>query len=322
MYKPKFSAGLWCYGRCIDRFATGGYGPAVLLEEVVRRAGKTPGITGVEVHYPDNFQDINKLKNLLTENNLVVSCMNVNIFTPPQFKHGAFINRDEKTRREAIDLAKKAVEKAEELNCSSLNLWLGQDGFDYPFQVDYDKSWDLMIDGLREVAQFDPSIMVGVEYKLKEPRTHSTIGGVSKALLAVEKTGLDNVGIVVDFGHALLSKENPAESLCLILKEGKLVNIHFNDAYGDWDDDMIPGVVHLWETVEYLYYLLHSDYQGGLGLDIFPYREDSVEACSMAIQNIQAMLRLAEKINPKELQPAQKTMDAVKTQGVVRKIIF
>jgi len=322
MYQAKFSAGLWCYGRCMDRFATGGYGPAVSLKEMINRARQTRGISGIEVHYPDHFQDINKLKNLLKDSQLHTSCVNVNLFTPPQFKHGAFTNRDNKIRREAIDLTKRTVEGAKQLNSPSINIWLGQDGFDYPFQIDYYKNWELMIQAIEEVAKEDSEIMIGIEYKLKEPRTHLTIGTVGKALLIIKEIGLENVGVVIDFGHALLAKENPAESLCLVLREKKLVNIHFNDAYGDWDDDMIPGVIHPWETVEYLYYLIHSDYQGWLGLDMFPYREDPVKACEMAVENIQGMLALAQNINPEELKASQETMDAVNTQKIIRSVLF
>ena len=34
-----------------------------------------------------------------------------------------------------------------------MTLWLGQDGFDYAFQVDYVRLWADEIDGIREVAR-------------------------------------------------------------------------------------------------------------------------------------------------------------------------
>ncbi|GAH10487.1 unnamed protein product, partial [marine sediment metagenome] len=44
------------------------------------------------------------------------------------------------------------------------------------------------------------------------------------------------------------------------LEEAKLIDVHLNDAYGKWDDDMLPGTVHLWESIEFFVYLLNSNY--------------------------------------------------------------
>ena len=53
-----------------------------------------------------------------------------------------------------------------------IDIWPGQDGFDYPFEDDYFRAWNTMIDLIRDVADYDPEIKVGLEYKLKEPRVH------------------------------------------------------------------------------------------------------------------------------------------------------
>ena len=37
-----------------------------------------------------------------------------------------------------------------------MTVWLGQDGFDYNFQLDYAQAWDWEIEGIREVADHDP----------------------------------------------------------------------------------------------------------------------------------------------------------------------
>lgn len=324
MGKIKFSAGLWCFGGCADRFNPGGYSEFMPVEEQIRLAGQVRGLEGVEFHWSTDFEkmDFAQAKALLKENNLVASNMNVNTFSFAKWKHGAFTNRDERLRREAVELAKAAVNAAKEVGAESVGLWLGADGYDYPFQADYRLQWEYLVEGIREVAEVDPNMLIGIEYKLKEPRTHIQIGTVGKALYICNETGLDNVGVALDFGHALMSRENPADSVALLARSGKLFNIHFNDAYGEWDDDMIPGTVHLWETVEYLYYLKLTNYNKWLGLDMFPYREDPVRACDMALRNIEGMMSLAEKIHSEALAKAWESMDAVATQEVVRKIIF
>jgi len=322
MASPKFAAGLWVLGQTNDRFCGGGYGPPVSLEEQVRRAGQVPNLKGIEVHQTDfDEMSYDDFKALLKQTGLVCTLVNTNVWSTPKWKHGAFTSRDPQRRKEALELAMGAVTAAREMGCG-VGLWLGADGYDYPFQADYRQQWELTVEGIRTVAQVDPTIDIGIEYKLKEPRTHMQIGSVAKALYVCHEVGLRNVGVALDFGHALMSRENPADSLCLLARSGRLFNVHFNDAYREWDDDMIPGTVNLWETIEYLYYLKVTGYRRWIGLDMFPYRENVVEACQMAVDNIRAMMKLTDAIDRKALEAAQKTMDAVATQKVVRKVVF
>ena len=323
MAEQRIAAGLWCLGQTADRFCPTGYSDAVSVQEMIQRVGRVEGIDGVELHWDTDFTELSfaEMRDLLTEQNLVCSNMNVNTLSYSKWKHGAFTNRDPALRKEALELATGAVTAAREMGCG-VGLWLGADGYDYPFQADYRQQWELTIEGIRTIAQVDPTVDIGIEYKLKEPRTHLQIGSVAKALYVCHEVGLANVGVALDFGHALMSRENPADSLCLLARSGKLFNIHFNDAYREWDDDMIPGTVNLWETIEYLYYLKLTDYRRWIGLDMFPYREDVVAACQMAVDNIKAMTKLADAIDREALEEAQKTMDAVATQAVVRTVVF
>ena len=61
----------------------------------------------------------------------------------------------------------------------------GQDGWDYPMQIDYADAWARTIDAIREIAAHRPGIKVAVEYKSKEPRTHILLATVCKTLLAI-----------------------------------------------------------------------------------------------------------------------------------------
>jgi len=323
MVECRIATGLWCLGQTADRFLPTGYSDPAGIEELIKRAGQVDGIDGVELHWDADFQGISfdEMRDMLKEQDLVCSNMNVSTFSYAKWKHGALTNRDPGLRKEALELAIGAVTAAREMGCG-LGLWLGVDGYDYPFQVDYRRHWELIIEGIRTIAQVDPTVDIGIEYKLKEPRNHLVVGTVGKALYICQEVGLSNVGVALDFGHALMSRENPADSVALLARSGKLFNIHFNDAYREWDDDMIPGTVNLWETIEYLYYLKLTEYRRWIGLDIFPYRENQVEACQMAVDNIKAMMRLAEEIDREALDRAQETMDAVATQKVVRGIVF
>ena len=71
-------------------------------------------------------------------------------------------------RREAIDLTKRGIDAAHAMGVHLMTIWLGQDGFDYNFQIDYAESWDREIAGIREVAEHDPDCLVSIEYKPDE----------------------------------------------------------------------------------------------------------------------------------------------------------
>ena len=322
MQNLKISVGLWGFAPCIDRFATKGYKSNLSLEEVFSQIKQIKHLSGVELMYPGDFQQRDNLNRFLRDTGLKVSNVMVDTFSNPKWRHGALTHQNQEIRRDAFYLIEDAVQSAKYVDCGSVTLWLGQDGFDYPFQVDYIESWKLLVNSIKQIAQRDPSVNIGLEYKPKEPRTHSFIAGVGETVLLTKIINRDNVGVVLDFGHALMADENAANSLCLILEEAKLIDVHLNDAYGKWDDDMLPGTVHLWESIEFFVYLLNSNYNGWIGLDIFPYREDPLSACSMAVDNLRSLISMAKKVNVQSLKSAQQTMDSISTQRVIRNVLF
>jgi xylose isomerase len=320
----KYSTGLWLFGNTGDRFNLAGYKENVPIADQIRAAATVKGIRGVECHQTD-FDEINprEYAKIVSDCGLVTTNVNTNIWGSAKWMHGAFAHRDPKVRADAIAEAKRSVDVAREVSSPSAGLWLGADGFDYPFQIDYTTQWDLLTDGIRQVAEYAaPDIRIGVEYKLREPRNRMTVGDAGKALALALEIGMDNVGCVIDFGHALQCKESPGESVAIFARHNKLFNVHFNDSFRDWDDDMIVGTVHVWETLEFLYYCKETNYQGWFGLDMFPYRENGVAAAQMAIDNIEALAGMLDKIDFPALKAAQQTMDAVETQKVARKAVF
>ena len=318
--KIKYAVGLWLFGQLEDRFAV--YHPAKGLRERFQEASKVKGAEGLEVIYPAEFTEdqIDEFKSLLKEYKLEVAGIIVDVFTQLKWVNGSFTSRDEKIRKEAVEVSKKAVDAAKEIGCKTVSLWLGQDGYDYPFQADYLKAWDLLVQGVREVASYNPDIRIAVEYKPKEPRTHIFIGTVGKALALVEEVGLKNVGVTMDFGHALYAGENPAESAMLLHRKNRLFHIHFNDNYRDWDHDLLTLSVNLWEALELFYWLNKINYNGWISLDIYPYREDPVKACTVSIENLKVAEKLVEKIGVKDLDKAVEEGDSTETMKILRKI--
>ncbi len=225
-------------------------------------------------------------------------------------------------RRKAVDLGKRAIEVARALDAKYVKFWPGQDGFDYPFQVDYRRIWDYSVDGIRAVAQADPHMQFAIEYKEKEPRTHMFFSSAARTLLAIEDMGVENVGIVFDLGHSFFAKETPADVLQLVSRRGKLVSVELNDNWRDWDDDMAVGSVHLIETLEFLYALRQINWQGPLLLDQFPFRENPIHAARTSIRTIRRLNSLLDRFDLSTLVAAQDRQDALEAQQIVLDILL
>lgn len=316
----RYSVGLWLFGQLSDRFTT--YHPLRNLQEKFSEVAKIKSSRGVEIIYPAEFtyEQIDEVKNLLREYKLQVSGILVDLFANPKWIFGSFTAKDEKIRKEALETSIQSIEVAERLDCKIVTLWLGHDGYDYPFQVDYNEKWDMLVEGIREVASQKTNMKIAIEYKLKEPRTHIFIGTAAKALLLVNDVGFKNVGVTFDIGHAFYSYESPAESISLLHRYGKLFHVHFNDNYRDWDHDMIVGSVNFWDTLEAIYWLRKINYNGWLSLDIYPYREDVREACERSIENIELMSKLIDKVGFENLERCIKSENATEIVAILRNV--
>jgi xylose isomerase len=319
----RIGVGLWCVSFAADRFLSTGYRSSTTLKEQIEIVSKIDGAESIDLHTSD-FEGIKpkEVVKIVHDFGLKVNAVNANIFGDQIYKYGAYTNTDSKIRQKAIDLSKKSIDIAREMNASISSLWPGQDGFDYYFQNDYYYQWDSSVSAVREICEYAPDIKIGYEYKPKEPRMFSLVSNAAKAVLLVNEIGADNLGVTLDYGHALFAHENPAESLCLINRAGKLFNVHFNDAYGNWDDDLIAGSVNVWSNIEFFWYLKNTQYDGFITLDMFPYREDPYDACSLAIRMIKSYERIAANLDSSTIQALQKKNDAAAIMELLRQEVL
>ena len=108
----------------------------------------------------------------------------------------------------------------------------------------------------------------------------------------------------------------------MINRSHRLFHVHLNDNYRYWDDDLIVGSVHLWETLEFLYWLHRIGYQGWYSLDIFPYREDGLEATEASLANLKALMKIAESLDQEKLDALQRKNDAVAIVNMLRDFVL
>ena len=242
-----------------------------------------------------------QVKKILDENGFGVTYVNSSFFGERIWKAGSLAASDPFVRAKAAETCIKLIDFADAVGGEGINLWLGQDGYDYPFQVDYSKQWSYLVDALRELADYKKHIKIALEPKPREPRNRALVDTTSSALLMCEDTGRDNVGITLDIGHVLCVGGNMAHDIEIAHKYGRLFNLHANDNYSAWDDDMILGSVHTIEFLEVFYALKKIGYDKGFSVDIFPYREDPMEATKECLLNMQLFEQLVDIIGYDEL---------------------
>lgn len=323
MKQIKVSTGIWFLGATSDRFVKQGYRPDKTIEERFKLAAGVPGVEGLEMHYPTEITDANykEMKKLADDLGLAIVQFCPHLWVDPKWKFGQFTNPDPKLRREAIDLAKRTTDLASYMQAEVMVYWPAQDGYDYPFQVDHRKRLDDLVAGLTEWADHNPKQKVVVEYKAFEPRTHIMLPTIGHCMTVVNEIHRPNLGINIDMGHALIMKENLAESIALCCRYNKLFHTHWNDNWKLFDDDVIVGTVNLWETLEALFWLDEWGYDGWYGLDLFPYREAPEDAISESIKNLQFGYELLDRVPRAELREVMQTSDAIKISQLMRRML-
>jgi len=287
MSSEKYGLGLWIFGKLLDRFVSQGYKTGVPFQERIRLVSRIELLRGIELTYPSDFNSRSpeEILKILREHNLEISGIDIDLFSEPRWQRGSITSKDDKLRMEAIKRVKDAIDIARKMGVKNVIIWPGQDGHDYLFS-DHRERWRRLIDAMKEVSSYCIDETIYLEYKPKEPRTHSILSNVGKTLHLIERVGSSKLGVLIDVGHALMADENLAESVFLIHDSGLPLFLHLNDAYGYWDDDMIMGSINLWKFVEFFHALETIKYDGWYDLDIFPYREDPVKASEQCLKFI------------------------------------
>lgn len=317
-----FGACLPTFGNCADRYCLSGYGGGgTTMREMLDLAKQVEGLDGLELvgNWHVNDRNIREVARMFSQRGLKISMLTPDLWTQAKWGKGSLAAPDAPTRRAAVDEVKKVLDWAAELGCPFIDVWPGQDGYDYAFQADYLEAWKWLRDGLVECADHNDRVRVLVEYKLKEPRTHCFVNSAAKVLLLL--AGADKVGVLLDVGHAMAAGECAAEAAALLASYGKLDYLHLNDNYHCWDDDMMVGSVHLVEYIELVYWLKRVDYRGWLTLDIFPYREDGVRAATECRQWMEAFYRMVDRLGMEAIAEVIRRADACESSRLVRQAL-
>ena len=295
MKNIKFSVNSGFLGQRRDRFTV--YQPVRTLEEKFKLASQIGEIKGIELKYPFDLEDVAFAKKLLDDSGLNCSAVNVDIKDAQFFRFGALSARSKSARKRAVALLKEGMDAAVELGADLVSTCPLADGYDYPFQTDYQTAWGRFIESVRDVATHRQDVKLALEYQPHEPHARILLRNVGMVLHVCAEVNAPNVGANLDIGHSFAALETPAESAALLAGKNRLFYIHTNDNTGDGGDwDMISGTVHFWHWVELLYVLDRIGYSGWLGGDIAPKHTGAVDAYGTNFRMLLRMNKFLDKL--------------------------
>lgn len=174
-----------------------------------------------------------------------------------------------------VEEVEKVARVAHSLGIEVIGLWPGADL--------HDSEAEALHEGLKLVskAAIPYGIRIALEYK---PDT--VIPDATAALKAVEH--FDNIGVLVDSGHAYALGEDPTEVIARVAKAGKLFHGHLGDAdTGGADDDLPVGRLH--SPDEYLRELTRVGFEGVASFDLYGAVEGGISSKDAVSESVAAV---------------------------------
>lgn len=320
----KYAAALIPWSGPGDRFVRDGYREALPPLERLRHAASLGVLDGVELIYRAdvNEENIREVKQILSDTGLPVAIMGTSISSERRFAKGTLTSRDPAVRRTAIERVKVGMDMCAELGGDQIGFFLGQDGCDYSLEVDYENAWNWMAESIAEMAAHRRDVKICLEYKPFEPRRRIFLNDVGTTLHLINQIDAENVGVLLDTGHALMAGEVLGESIWLLHRARRLGHFHFNDNYRGWDDDMIVGSIHFMPFVEAIYWLKRIAYTGWLSLDLFPYREDPDLAVIESIAYLKRLNEIVDEIGMETISELLRQNDGARTLRVINRHVL
>lgn len=283
--------------------------------DAIKAYRETKGMTHLEFNYPEHIagydlEEIKKAMGDLKVNGFAVRWRNF-------FLNGDLTNPDEELRQKAIAMCKEAADICRELGGSVITLWLENDGFDYPFQMDYEYCFKQVVEAIQEVADYAKDMKISIEYKPYEERNFALIDSTGMTMYLISEVDRENVGCTLDFCHMLMKHDSPSYGLALAASKGKLFGLHMNDGYGFQDSGLIFGSINFSLCAEFIYYLKRYHYDGVVFFDTFPIRENAILEVQANIDAFEQISKMVDKIGVDEINKIVAKRDGISAQNLI-----
>jgi len=327
------SVGIWAFGPNVTRFVPAGYHPEAAGESMLERTRRVAAalhdlVDGLEYHYPGELDEdsAGPILDVLREHGMSIPILASGLHPDPTYALGSLVNPDPSLRRRALEVNLRAVDLAASIGAGFV-IWPGAEGYNYPFQRDYARAWEWLVEGIARITAHAAGrgVKVYLEHKNSEPAMKVLMRNLGMTLYVIEKVrqrGVDvsNLLVNMDWQHLLMNGENLAEYAALLAAEGRLGHQHANDGWGVFDDDNVVGTNFFMQALELAVVLQDVDYGANgelLGYDLYPYTEDQVQAVRRAVLQWEFIWDLAARIDRRALEEARGRADALGGQRAV-----
>jgi xylose isomerase len=268
------------------------------LKEKFNIASQVKGIEGFELCYPADFENVAELKALLERYRFGVAAVNYRSRRTGQWLRGSFTSAHASERQAVVDDLKRAMDYAAELKCNRITTCPLNDGSDNLFEMDYLQAHEGAMETLSAACAHNRQVRIGIEYKESDPRARCFFGSAGETASFCQLTGADNLGVTLDIGHAIYGGERAAQVAVALHQAKRLFYVHLNDNDGRWDWDMLPGAYHLWEFVEFFYYLRLLGYDNNwYAFDVYAKEIDLKDNFDAAVMLTRKMEQLTDRID-------------------------
>lgn len=275
------------------------------------------GLGYVDLNFPEHTKKFSpeEMKSLLDKHDLKAN--GVALRFKDDYTNGDLGNEDIEIANKALDLCKSAADYCRSIGGHVVTIWEAHDGFDYNFQIDYLKVWNRLKKSFQEIADYAPDLKISIEYKPFQPRTYAFIDSMGVTGMMVKEVNRKNLGITLDYCHMLMKHENPAFAADIFGSRNKLFGIHINDGYGLNDDGLMIGTASPFKTLEFLYYVKKTNYDGMFYFDTFPVIEDATKECQANIDMITRLDKLIDSVGMEKIGEVIQKNDAIEAHKLM-----
>lgn len=283
----------------------------------------TDAVSAVAIHIPwDKVEDYKALKDYAEEKGTKIGAVNPNYFQDEDYLFGSLSNSDKKIRRKAIEQTFECIEIMRQTDSKILSMWI-PDGSNYPGQIDFKRSFELLEDSLKQITkELDEDMTMLLEYKFFEPAFYSTLLCDWGTSYMLSKELGDKVKVLIDLGHH--PQGTNIEYIVSILSyKGKLGGFHFNSRkYAD--DDLTVGSIDPYELFLIFvelnkYFDLSSENQDiSLVLDQSHNVKPKIPAVVQSLNNLQITYAKSLLVDYDQLKEAQEKHDVIVAEEILK----
>lgn len=278
---------------------------------------RAQGITYVDLNYPEHTKGYSPdaMKTLLAETDLEIH--GVALRFREDYINGELGNSNPTLAQQALDLCLGACDYCREIGGTNITIWLGFDGFDYSFQINYVKVWEQLVAAFQKIADYAPDLKISIEYKPFQPRAYAFVDSMGTTGMILDDVQRKNIGVTLDYCHMLMKHENPAMAVDIFSRRQQLYGIHLNDGYGLNDDGLMIGTATPVKMLELLYYLKKNNYKDVIYFDTFPIIEKPGDETTCNVEMIKMFQKAIDEMGVETIQQVIEQNDAIAANQLV-----